>query len=88
MGQDRLGNCFAASLTFCPFPIYILSGPLACDAKPSNIFNRIAETAPVIVETGGLVCGALLPLAIFEKRFQDDLNHSTRLNYLCLPACK
>ena len=53
--------------------LLVLAGLLSCDKPTVNNDSTLEE-----VQVGRLICGAHLPLAIVEKKYQDDL-HTFRL---------
>ena len=64
---------------FIRFPVFIfivtfiLAGITACDSKPEKPEPAQIDTALPTVNIGRLICGGHLPLAIVEKKYQNQL---------------
>ncbi len=44
----------------------------ACDTKPESVSTSVSKKPEVLI--GRLICGGHLPLAIVEKKYQEDLS--------------
>lgn len=65
----RLIKVYALAL----FVVYISLATVACDSKTGKSSQASSANALEVVNIGRLICGGHLPLAIVEKKYQDQL---------------
>lgn len=64
---------------FILFVAFILSGIISCDSKTDKSTKSKTDNKLPTINIGRLICGGHLPLAIVEKKYQDQLK-TFRLN--------
>lgn len=57
---------------FTLFVASILLGVLSCDSQPGKSTKSQLENSLEVINIGRLICGGHLPLAIVEKKYQDQ----------------
>ncbi|MBL3591151.1 MAG: hypothetical protein JMN24_15360 [gamma proteobacterium endosymbiont of Lamellibrachia anaximandri] len=61
------------TVTFSLFAITFLIGLSACDSPSDGLSNQQPQSGLDVVNIGRLICGGHLPLAIVEKKYQNQL---------------
>ena len=65
-----------SSIRIPVFILFIISsifGLVSCDSKPGDSSVSVTNNTLEVVNIGRLICGGHLPLAIVEKKYQDQL---------------
>jgi len=61
------------TLTYTLLIAFFFLGVVACDSKTDKSTQSKINSKLPIVNIGRLICGGHLPLAIVEKKYQDQL---------------
>lgn len=70
--KSNIYNSISSPL-FKIFFIFLIFGLASCDSKPGNLHKDQATEILKSINIGRLICGGHLPLAVVEKKYQDQL---------------
>lgn len=68
-----IGYVFMRIFIFIPVITFILFGITSCDSKTDQSVQSKVNSKLPIINIGRLICGGHLPLAVVEKKYQDQL---------------